>query len=88
VEFISTLFRWTSDGAWVFTTVPEEHAPGRPGPFGRVPVIATVDGRSWATSVWRDRKRGWILLVPARIRRDKDEGDEVTIEIEVDTSRL
>jgi Domain of unknown function (DUF1905) len=58
------------------------------GPFGRVPVIATVDGQPWATSIWRDKTGGWLLAVPARIRPGKDHGDRVGIAIAVDPARL
>jgi hypothetical protein len=47
-----------------------------------------VDGRAWTTSVWRDRRAGWLLPVPARIRQGKDDGDVVVVSIEVDVSRL
>ena len=84
----ATLVRWPGPGAWVFAPVPDEHAPETAGAFGRVPVTATVDGRTWATSVWRDRRSGWLLPIPARIRGGRDDGDVVTVEIEVDPSRL
>jgi hypothetical protein len=86
--FEAVLVRWSGPGAWVFAPVPEDHAPDVAGPFGRVPVVATVDGRSWATSVWRDSTAGWLLPVPARIRRAKDHGDTVVVTVEVDASRL
>jgi hypothetical protein len=88
VEFEATLVRWSGPAAWVFAPVPDEHAPDRPGPFGRVPVVATVDGTTWSTSVWRDKSSGWLLPVPAKVRRGKDDGDTVTVEIEVDLSRM
>ena len=88
VTFTATLVRHPGDGGWVFAPVPDEHAPDSAGPFGRVPVIATVDGRTWPTSVWRDRRSGWLLPVPARIRGRRDDGDVVTVEVEVDHSRL
>ncbi|MEO6713439.1 MAG: DUF1905 domain-containing protein [Mycobacteriales bacterium] len=86
--FESTLVRWPGAASWVFARVPDEHAPDTAGPFGRVPVTATVDGVTWSTSVWRDRAEGWLLPVPATIRRGKDDGDLVTVEVEVDGSRL
>ncbi|MGH3371841.1 MAG: DUF1905 domain-containing protein, partial [Nocardioidaceae bacterium] len=55
VAFRATLVRWSGPAAWVFAPVPEEHAPPTAGPFGRVPVVATVDGHTWSTSVWRDK---------------------------------
>ncbi|MER6595711.1 DUF1905 domain-containing protein, partial [Micromonospora purpureochromogenes] len=61
--FRATLVRWPGAGGWVFAPVPDAHAPGAAGPFGRVPVTATVDGRTWSTSVWRDRAAGWLLAV-------------------------
>ncbi|MFG2103805.1 DUF1905 domain-containing protein [Micromonospora echinaurantiaca] len=85
--FEATLVRWSGPGGWVFAPVPEAHAPDAAGPFGRVPVTATVDGRTWSTSVWRDRKAGWLLAVPARIRAGKDDGDVVTVAVEVDRAR-
>ncbi|MGY1779260.1 DUF1905 domain-containing protein [Geodermatophilus sp. SYSU D01036] len=88
MPFDATLVRWPGAGGWVFAPVPEEHAPETAGPFGRVPVTATVDGRTWSTSVWRDRAAGWLLPVPARIRRGKDDGDVVMVDVEVDAVRL
>jgi hypothetical protein len=88
VPFDATLVHWPGAAGRVFAPVPAEHAPDRAGPFGRVPVTATVDGRTWATSVWRDSRAGWLLPVPARVRGGKDDGDVVTVEVEVDGSRL
>ena len=86
--FTATLVRWPGTAGWVFAPVPDEHAPEWAGPFGRVPVIAGVDGRTWSTSVWRDKTHGWLLAVPAKIRAGKDHGDAVTVSVEVDPARL
>lgn len=86
--FEATLVRWPGAGGWVFAPVPQEHAPDAAGPFGRVPVTATVDGRTWSTSIWRDKKAGWLLPVPARIRSGKDDGDVVSVAITIDQARL
>jgi Domain of unknown function (DUF1905) len=86
--FIATLVRWSGPGSWVFAPVPAEHAPDTAGPFGRVPITATVDGRTWPTSIWRDRTHGWLLAVPARIRQGKDHGDTVTVAIAIDPKRI
>lgn len=80
--FEGVLFRWSEQpGSWVFVAVPEEHAPDTAGAFGRSPVTATVDGRSWETSVWWDRRQGWLLGVPRRVRGGKDDGDTVRVEL-------
>jgi Domain of unknown function (DUF1905) len=89
VSFEATLLRLPTTGSWVFAPVPEEYAPPIPVlAFGRVPVVATVDGRTWATSVWRDKQGEWLLPVPLKIRRGKDHGDTVTVDLELDDSRL
>jgi hypothetical protein len=88
VTFDATLIRWDGPSAWVFAPVPEEHAPPAAGAFGRVPVVATVDGRTWRTSVWLGRDGRWLLAVPARIRGEKDDGDHVSVSVEIDGSRL
>jgi hypothetical protein len=72
MPFVATLMRWPGPGGWVFA----------------VPVVATVDGRSWSTSVWWDKQAGWLLAVPVRIRGAKDDGDDVEVEINLDPSRL
>ena len=81
MSFRARLFRIPGPGGWVFAPVPSRHAPPVTEGWGRTPVRAIVDGRAWDTSVWRDRKRGTLLAVPARIRGDKDDGDMVTVEL-------
>lgn len=81
--FTTELMRWSDQpGSWVFVALPEAEAPEVSGAFGRSPVRATVDGKTWDTSAWKDRRHGWLLAVPKRIRRGKDHGDRVTVEVE------
>ncbi|WP_272948545.1 DUF1905 domain-containing protein [Kribbella albertanoniae] len=87
-EFTTALVRWQGPSGWVFAPIPAEYAPDMISPFGRVPVVATVDGHTWATSVWRDKTAGWLLAVPARVREGKDHGDLVGITLEIDHTRL
>ncbi|MCA9491012.1 MAG: DUF1905 domain-containing protein [Myxococcales bacterium] len=68
-------------GAWLFVEVPAEHAPEVSGAWGRSPVAATVDGRSWDTSVWRERGGRVLLPVPKRMRAGKDVGAEVVVSL-------
>jgi len=44
-------------------------------------VKATVDGRSWDTSVWRDKKHGTLLPVPKRFLGEKGDGAVVSVEL-------
>ena len=77
--FRSTLFRVPGQGGWVFAPVPVEHAPGVTVGWGRTPVVATVDGTTWDTSVWREKSGRTILAVPKKVRGDKDDGDVVEV---------
>ena len=86
-SFTAELFCIDEPGGWHFVSIPDEHAPDDAGAWGRSPVIATVDGQQWATSAWRDTKRGWLLSVPKKIRGMHEAGDIVSVSIEVDHTR-
>jgi hypothetical protein len=75
------LFRYPGPGGWTFAPVPDRHAPPVTEGWGRTPVLASVDGRSWETSVWRDEKFGTLLPVPKRVRGEKGDGDVVEVEL-------
>lgn len=81
--FRTKLWRYPGPGGWHFALVPEKHAPAPTHGWGRTPVTATVDGHTWETSVWRDRKRGTLLAVPKRVRGEKGDGDPVRVSIAV-----
>lgn len=81
VEFQATLFRIEGKGGWTFAPVPEELAPSVTEAWGRTPVEATVDGRTWATSVWREKSGRTLLPVPLRIRNGKGHGDAVRVRL-------
>jgi hypothetical protein len=82
-DFEGELWRYPGPGGWTFVTLPASEALDFPvtGAFGRTPVVATVDGRTWETSLWRDRERGVLLAVPARIRGGKIAGDRVRVSV-------
>lgn len=83
--FVSRLFRIPGKGGWTFAPIPNELAPPATRPWGRTPVRAVVDGASWDTSIWRDRKSNQSLLaVPARVRGRKKPGDTVTVAFSFD----
>jgi hypothetical protein len=81
VRFRSKLFKYPGPGGWHFARVPDRHAPPPTEAWGRTPVLARVDGRSWETSVWRDRKHGTLLPVPQWVRAGKGDGDPVEVEL-------
>ena len=80
-RFQAKLFR-IAPGSWVFVRVPAKHAPPPTHAWGRTPVIARVDDKSWDTSVWWDTERqATLLAIPKRIRGAKEEGDVVDVEL-------
>ena len=85
--FEAELFRIDGPGGWHFVRIPETEAPDESGPWGRSPVVATVNGQTWRTSAWKDTKHGWLLAVPRRIRGEGEAGDVMTVAIDPDNTR-
>ncbi|HZA51500.1 MAG TPA: DUF1905 domain-containing protein [Myxococcaceae bacterium] len=88
MRFKAKLFRYPGPGGWTFAIIPKKHAPPVTHAWGRTPVRACVDGQTWETSVWRDRKRGALLAIPKRVRGDKDDGDVVEVELRLRTEAV
>lgn len=81
-KFVATLWRYPGAGGWVFAPVPDKYAPRATHAWGRTPVLATVDGQTWKTSVWRGKNGRVLLAVPKKIRGKKDDGDQVRVMLE------
>jgi hypothetical protein len=81
VEFSAELFRIEGKGGWTFAPVPEELAPSVTEAWGRTSVVATVDGVTWKTSVWRERSGRTLLPVPKAVRRGKGHGETVSVSL-------
>lgn len=80
-SFTAKLFTYPGKGGWTFVEVPEKVAPPPTHGWGRTPVSATVDGRSWNTSVWREKSGRSLLPIPRTIRGDKGHGDSVRVKL-------
>lgn len=80
-SFRGRLFKWAGTGAWHFVEVPEDLSPPVTHAWGRTPVTATVDGDSWATSVWRGKDGRTLLAIPKAIRGRKQDGDLVDVTV-------
>ena len=80
--FTATLFRIPGKGGWTFAPVPPDKAPPVAHAWGRTPVVATVDGYRWKTSVWRERSGRTLLPVPKAARGGKGDGDRVRVRLE------
>lgn len=88
-RFSAKLFTTEGKGAWTFAPLPENISPPVTGSWGMTPVIATVDGKTWKTTIWKDTKGQRTLLpVPKKIRGRKGRGDVVDVEIRLDRERI
>ena len=81
VRFSSTLFRISGKGGWTFAPVPEDLGPSSTEAWGRAPVVATVNGHTWKTSVWRERSGRVLLPVPKLVHQGKEEGAIVQVRL-------
>lgn len=79
--FSATMWRSQGKGGWTFVDVPDALAPDSAGPWGRIPIRATVDGQTWGTSLWRNKDGPTLLAIPKRIRGAKGAGDVVQVEL-------
>ena len=86
-RFSSELFRIPGKGGWTFATVPEKLAPPVTHGWGRTPVVATVDGYEWKTSVWREKSGRTLLAVPKAARGEKGHGDTVDVTLVVEARK-
>lgn len=83
IRFAAPLFRLgATRGAWTFVEVPSRLAPPARHAWGRTPVVATVEGRTWRTSVWRERSGRTLLPVPRAIRGQRGDGNVVRVRLE------
>ena len=77
--FATRLKRHPGKGGWIFVAVPKKLTPPITRAWARTPVEAVVDGVAWTTSIWRAKTGVGFLPVPKRVRRNKGEGDRVTV---------
>jgi len=74
------MFRWSEGkGAWYFVHVRERLAPPVTHRWGRTPVTATLDGYTWATSVWRGKDGRTLLAVPKAARGLNGDGSRLQV---------
>lgn len=80
-SFQSTVFRIQAKGGWTFVTLPDDFRNPDPGPWGRTPVTATLNGKTWETSIWTEKSGRTLLPLSKSVRGNLDEGDVVSIHL-------
>lgn len=88
-RFTATLFHTGGKGGWTFAPLAEGISIPVTGRWGMTPVIASVDGKTWRTTLWQDTKSKRTLLpVPKKVRGSKGDGDRVEVELRMDRERI
>ena len=85
VVFTAKLWRYPGKGGWHFVTLPDKYSPPVTHGWGRTPVMATVDGHEWITSVWRGKRGRSVLAVPKHVRGVKRVGDPMKVRLTFDS---
>ncbi len=83
--FTSILTRLQS---WHIAPLPKSMIIEAVQPFGRTPVVATLNGKEWQTSLWTEKSVETMIAVPKKVRGKLEEGDEVEITFEFDYERF
>lgn len=86
-EFSAALWRWPTPNGVMMVTVPAEVRPPVLAAFGRTPIVATVLGKTWRTSIFGSKQHGAILLMPKKVIGASGEGVVVHVRFEVDVMR-
>ena len=91
IEFDGKIWFWQGPAPWYFVTVPEQHSNDLKAivgmvtyGWGMIPVTARIGKTQWATSLFPKDGR-YIVPIKASVRKaeDLDEGDNVTVWLEV-----
>jgi hypothetical protein len=92
-EFTAQLWRWESNAAWHFISLPEEVTDeiderwgGSTGGFGAVPVEVRIGRTRWQTSIFPDTGRGCYVLPvkkPVRTAEGLAEGSSALVRLTV-----
>jgi len=73
---------------WYIAPLPKSMVIEAVQPFGRTPVMATLNGKEWQTSLWTEKSGETMIAVPKKVRGKLEEGDEVEIAFVFDYDRF
>jgi len=92
MEFSGEIWWWRGPAPWYFVTVPEDESRELGATvklvtygWGMIPVSARIGATEWKTSLF-PKDNFYIVPIKAAVRRAEklDEGDTVTIRLEID----
>jgi hypothetical protein len=91
IEFSNPIWMWKGPAPWFFVTVPDDEnsylktlMTSVTYGWGMIPVQARIGKTTWKTSLFPS-KGSYVVPIKASVRKAEklDEGDTVTIELEV-----
>jgi hypothetical protein len=74
--------------SWYIAPLPDHFEIEAVQAFGRTPVIATLEGKTWSTSLWTEKSGQTMIAIPKKVRGSYGEGDLVEISFEFDYDRF
>ncbi len=92
LAFSAEIWFWKGPAPWYFVTVPEERCRALEQTsavvsygWGMIPVTAVIGGTRWTTSLF-PKDGSYIVPLKVVVRRAEgiDDGDVVSVELEVD----
>ncbi len=92
LEFVGEIWFWRGPSPWFFVTVPEEPSQALKAlgqrvtyGWGMIPVSAQIGETRWTTSLFEKDGR-YIVPLKVSVRRAEslNEGDTVTVQLDVD----
>ncbi len=91
LEFTGKIWTWRGPAPFYFVTVPADQSDALrvisgvvTYGWGMIPVTVHIGQTTWQTALW-PKDGGYIVPLKVRVRKAEqlDEGDEVTIRLEV-----
>jgi hypothetical protein len=91
IQFKGKIWYWRGPAPWYFITIPEEQSEGLKAilglvtyGWGMIPVLVRIGETEWQTSLFPKDGR-YIVPIKASARKAEtlEDGDEVTIRVEV-----
>lgn len=92
LEFDGNIIFWRGPAPWYFVNVPEEQSHDLKAisssvtyGWGVIPVQVRIGNTEWSTSLF-PKDGSYLVPIKASVRKTEglEEGDEVTIQLEVD----
>jgi len=74
--------------SWIIAPLPKNIKIQAVHAFGRTPVLATMNEKTWKTSLWTEKSGETMIAVPKKVRGFLGEGDVVEITFEFDYDRF